>query len=110
MTSNKLDWSRVKRSEELKKLENIKNDKDPIRIYNSKIEYVGKVQANVAIPKIGMSLIPNMNYNRKLPQLVDNAIVTILRDRNLLIKAGGYNSNKIYSDLSNFSKLGLYDN
>jgi hypothetical protein len=103
----RLDYSIVKRNQELKELETLKNERDPSRIYNSKIEYIDKPK-DVQITKAGNTLISNREYNRKLPQLVENATVTIIKDNELLYKAGGYNFKKVYSDLAKYARLGLY--
>jgi hypothetical protein len=107
MGSNKIDWSIVKRNEELRILENMKMERDPSRIYNSKVEFIDK--SSTTLPKAGLMLVPNINYNRKLPQLVENATITIIKDDELLYKAGGYHFGKIYLDLAKYAKLGLYD-
>ena len=68
----RLDYSIVKRNQELKELETLKNERDPSRIYNSKVEFIEKAR-DVQTSKTGNTLVSNREYNRKLPQLVENA-------------------------------------
>lgn len=39
--------------------------------------------------------------------MVENASITIIKDEKLMIKAGGYDYNSAYKDLSTYAKLGL---
>ena len=44
----------------------------------------------------------------KYPRLLEDAKITIKRDFSSKVRAGGYNYDKAYSDLSAYSKLGLF--
>ncbi len=47
------------------------------------------------------------SMNVRLPVLKEDARITIKRDDNLMIRAGGYCFEKAYSDLGNYSRIGL---
>jgi hypothetical protein len=86
----------------------MKNERDPSRVYNSKVEFIEKTK-DIPLPRAGLTLVHPINYNRKLPTLSLDSVITIKKDEDLLLRAGGYNSGKIYSDLQRYAKLGLYD-
>ena len=63
-----------------------------------------KIDLNEKKPVMNM---PFRAMNLKLPILREDARITIKKDKNLKIKAGGYNLDRTYSDLSSYAKLGL---
>jgi hypothetical protein len=113
MTRQKLDYSKVKRAEESRNITAMRKEMDPVKLYTSKGEIIEK--SNSPISDIGViniaktvPHIPMVDYTRKPPQFQSDATVTIIRDKKLLIKAGGYNETQVYEDLAKYSKLGLY--
>lgn len=106
--ANKLDWNRVKRQEELRAVDTLRRERDPNLIYNSKIEIEPTLaQADKPVTKTHGNILSQINYARKLPQMVEDATIMIVRDKNLMIKAGGYDINRSYTDLSIYSKIGF---
>jgi hypothetical protein len=110
MTRQKLDYSKVKRAEEIRNISNLKHSMDPVKLYTLKGDTIEKTMSPVNDLNIAKNvpLIPAIDYNRKLPQYQHDATITIIKDKKLQIKAGGYNETKVYEDLASYSKLGLY--
>ena len=81
--------------------------KDPKRIYSIE-EAFEENQMNVEADKpTSPKYNPNKYQNIKYPILREDAKITIKRDKNLMIKAGGYSMNKAYLDLSSYANMGL---
>ena len=113
MSKPKLNINLVKIREEINNLNELIWTKDPKRIYN--IEAAG-FEDHFNSMQIDMTEktknIPTMNFpikalNVKYPVLREDARVVIKRDNNLMIRAGGYNLEKTYKDLSQYAKIGL---
>ncbi len=109
MSKQKLNMNLVKVREEINNLNQLIWTKDPKRIYNleSGFEEQFNTMQIELIEKKPMMNIPLRAMNVKMPILREDARVTIKRDNNLRIIAGGYNFDKAYADLSQYSKLGL---
>jgi hypothetical protein len=112
MTRHKQDYSKVKRAEEIRMLSALRSEKDPVKLYSSKADVIekGLSPAHEPFGSKNQPLVAQQNefYNKKLPQLVETT-VTFIRDKKLLVRAGGYDEIKIYEDLAKYAKLGLYD-
>lgn len=80
--------------------------KDPKRIYSIE-EVFEENLMNVEPEKQSPKYNPNKYQNIKYPLLREDAKITIKRDKNLMIKAGGYSLDKAYFDLSSYANIGL---
>ena len=107
-TRQKLEYAKVKRAEDIRSLNVLRSERDPKVLYNSnEVEKIISPSKLEAMSKT--SIIPtNIDFNKKLPVLIENATVTILKDDVMRVKAGGYNEVKVYEDLAKFAKIGLY--
>jgi hypothetical protein len=105
-----LEYCKVRRAEEQRNINNIKNERDPRRLYNSNLvdEKQLSPTAEIGMSKGTTNLPNNVDLNKKYPMLVKDAIVTLVRDQKLFEMAGGYDENKIYEDLAKYAKVGLY--
>ena len=84
--------------------------KDPNRIYNSKIELEDQLNSmQVDLNDFHRISAPTTfrNFNVKYPTLIENATIAIIRDRNLMMKAGGFDYDKAYNEIECYSRLGL---
>jgi hypothetical protein len=109
MSKQKLNMNLVKVREEINNLNQLIWTKDPKRIYNIESgfeEQFNTMQIDLNEKKPVMNM-PFRAMNLKLPILREDARITIKKDKNLKIKAGGYNLDRTYSDLSSYAKLGL---
>ncbi len=83
--------------------------KDPNRIYNSKIdleEQFTSMQVDLnEFQKISAQTI--RNFNVKYPTLIENATIAIIKDKNLMMKAGGFDYDKAFDELEIYSRMGL---
>jgi hypothetical protein len=109
MSKQKLNMNLVKVREEINNLNQLIWTKDPKRIYNMESgfeEQFNTMQIDLHEKKLVMNM-PFRAMNVKLPVFREDARITIKKDQNLKIKAGGYNIDRTYSDLSSYAKLGL---
>lgn len=84
--------------------------KDPNRIYNSKIELEDQFTSmQVDLNEIHKVSAPSIfrNFNVRYPTLIENATIAIIRDKNLMMKAGGFEYDKAYDELESYARLGL---
>jgi hypothetical protein len=110
ISSSALNKNLVKRNEELNILDDLRRRKDPNRIYNSKIELEDQftsMQVDLnEFHKISATSTFR-NFNVRYPVLIENATIAIIRDKNLMMKAGGFEYEKAYNELEIYSRLGL---
>lgn len=108
-----IDLYRVKRSQILDELDELRKEKNPYNIYNSKISKEEKFIDYPIEDKI--NIIGNQNLQRekvlapvkKLPQYQEGSQIIIVRDENLEKKAGGYNMDSLYKNLYQYALLGF---
>ena len=84
--------------------------KDPNRIYNSKIELedqLNSMQVDLNDFQKISAQTTFRNFNVKYPVLIENATIAIIRDKNLMMKAGGFDYDKAYNELDSYSRLGI---
>ena len=105
---SKLTLNFVQRGEDINALDRLRTQKDPTRIYNSKIQAGDdNMQVEQELKKISQNNLQQKHHYVKLPVLIEDAKVTIIRDRSLLMRAGGYDYNRLYRDLAKYSKFGF---
>lgn len=110
MPKPKLNMNHVKIREEINLLNSLA--RDPKRMYDVEAESVEEQFSTMQVTDTERKIRPAIPtslraLNVKFPTLKEDAKITIKRDNNLKIKAGGYNFDKVYSDLAEYSNLGL---
>jgi hypothetical protein len=105
---NKLNTNSIKRGEELNTLDELKNKRDPNKLYKTQFAKEDEpMQPDLGGMK-GQNLQPlRTTQYLKPPVLLEDAKVTLQRDKELLLKAGGYSQESLYKELSSYAKFGL---
>ena len=106
---SKLNINFVQRGEDINALDRLRIQKDPTRVYNSKIQAGDdKMQVDLELQRISQTAnLQQKYYNVKMPVLIEDAKVTIVRDKALLMRAGGYDEKKLFQDLGKYAKIGF---
>lgn len=112
MPKGKLNINLVKMKEEINSL--IILSKDPRKMYDADLNYdeqFNTMQIDNSKPRLTTSSRASIAgikpINIKFPILKEDARITIKRDKNLIIKAGGYDHEKALNELSAYSTYGL---
>ena len=112
-TKEELNMNLIKRERELNNLNRMKKIKDPNNIYNSKFDLTNdndvadnlmEVEEEEAV--INLEIRNNVN-NYRLPVYNENGNIVLIRDLNKKIKAGGYDTEKVYESYATYAKGGL---
>lgn len=108
-----IDLYRVKRSQIIDELDELRKENNPNNKYNSKIskdekfiEYSNEDKINI-MGNQNIQREKNLQPIKRYPQYQEGSQIKIVRDENLEKKAGGYNVDILYKNLLQYALLGL---
>ncbi len=108
-----IDLYKVKRSQIIDELDELRKENNPNNKYNSKIS---KDEKFIEFPNEDkINIMGNQNLQRekilqpikRYPQYQEGSQIKIVRDENLEKKAGGYNVDILYKNLLQYALFGL---
>ena len=109
----KIDQYKLKRSDEINILDNIRLEKNPTYLYNSKIGKDEKILETQKEDKMNITgnqvqqRERNVQSYKRLPQYQEGAQIIVVNDKILEYKAGGYNTDEIYRGMLLYALSGL---